>query len=106
MAGDIVVVTRPARSVEPIKVFEQPQALRHARAVRDATPAIEVRPRWPSLRPLDRLPPALRGVQRLSNFISAWPYGQAHVHVHVHVFCPSACSVVDHGPETRVVVSP
>ena len=31
-----------------------------------------------SLYSLDRLPPALRGVQRLSNCISAWPYGQAH----------------------------
>ena len=39
-----------------------------------------------SLYSLDRLPPALRGVQRLSNCISAWPYGQAHA------FCPSARS--------------
>ena len=31
-----------------------------------------------SLYPLDRLPPALRGVKRFDNCISAWPYGQAH----------------------------
>ena len=31
-----------------------------------------------SLYSLNGLPPALRGVQRLSNCISAWPYGQAH----------------------------
>ena len=30
-----------------------------------------------SLYHLDRLPPALRGVQRLANCILAWPYGQA-----------------------------
>ena len=31
-----------------------------------------------SLYPLDRLPPALHGVNRFANCISAWHYGQAH----------------------------
>ena len=42
-----------------------------------------------SLYHLDRLPPALRGVQRLANCILAWPYGQA---------CFLSCRPAQHRP--------